>query len=403
MGLLQLSFVNFRKDAYLLIEGKEDNHRFYIIQSGRVRCFKANDPYHLSSQILGPGDFVGVIPCMAGRLQVESVIAETDVKCISVKKEQYPELIEKNIPVAMKIIRTFATRMRKMNEQLTKLTLNNVSADTPEHIFEVAAYYDSIGSSDIATYAYYRYLKECPKGQNIPLAQQRFIKLKPTSRAVHFEPSADTVRSYPKDCMIFSESQSGPDMFIIQDGQVAISKMVNGNEVTLAMLKRGDMFGEMALLEDKPRSASAIAHDDCRVMVVNRQNFDQMVSSQPQLVTRLTMTLSERMWSMYRQLDNACLNDPLHKMVDILALQIEKTRNYTGEVTTDLTLQDVANLCGIPLEKQSVAMVQLQNEKCIKISRGKIVIPSCQELIKAALFYRNEDRRKEDRLKAQAN
>ncbi|MGP1512400.1 MAG: Crp/Fnr family transcriptional regulator [Treponema sp.] len=390
--MLQLSYVNFRKDSYLLIEGKEESNRFYIIQSGQVRCFRANDPYNISAKILGPGDFVGVIPCMAGRFQVESVLALTDVKCISVKKEQYPELIEKNIPVALKIIRTFANKMRTMNEQLTKLTLNNISLDTPEHICEVAAYYDNAGCSDIATYAYYRYLKECPKGRNIPFAQKRFVALKPSSKAVYFEPTGDLARNYPKDCMIFSESQSGSDMFIIQDGQVAISKVVNGNEVMLAVLKKGDMFGEMALLENKPRSASATAHEDCRLMVVNRQNFDQMVGTQPQLVARLTTTLSERMWSMYRQLDNACLHDYQHKMVDMLALQMEKNRRYTGQIQTDFALQDVANLCGIPAEKQSIAIVQLQSEKIIKVLGGKIFISDCQELLKLAAFYRKEER-----------
>ena len=390
--MLQLSYVNFRKDSYLLIEGKEEHSRFYIIQSGQVRCFRANEPYNVSTKVLGPGDFVGVIPCMAGRFQVESVIALTEVKCISVKREQYPELIEKNIPVALKIIRTFANQMRTMNEQLTKLTLNNVSADTPEHICEVAAYYDNAGATDIAAYAYYRYLKECSKGRNIPFAQKRFIAIKPRTKAVYFEPAPDLTRTYPKGCMIFSESQRGADMFIIQEGQVAISKVVNGNEVMLAVLKKGDMFGEMALLEDKPRSASAIAHEDCKLMVVNRQNFDQMVGSQPQLVTRLTTTFSERMWSMFRQLDNACLSDYQHKMVDMLALQMEKIRKDSGSIQTDLSLHDIANLCGIPAEKQSIAIVQLQSEKIIKISGGKIFISDCQELLKQAAFYRKEER-----------
>lgn len=390
--MLQLSYVNFRKDSYLLIEGKEEYSRFYIIQSGQVRCFRANEPYNDSTKVLGPGDFVGVIPCMAGRFQVESVIALTEVKCISVKREQYPELIEKNIPVALKVIRTFANQMRTMNELLTKLTLNNVSADTPEHICEVAAYYDNAGATDIAAYAYYRYLKECPKGRNIPFAQKRFIAIKPRTKAVYFEPAQELTRTYPKGCMIFSESQRGADMFIIQEGQVAISKVVNGNEVMLAVLKKGDMFGEMALLEDKPRSASAIAHEDCKVMVVNRQNFDQMVGSQPQLVTRLTTTFSERMWSMFRQLDNACLSDYQHKMVDMLALQMEKIRKDSGSIQTDLSLHDIANLCGIPAEKQSIAIVQLQSEKIIKISGGKIFISDCQELSKQAAFYRKEER-----------
>ncbi|MEE1166854.1 MAG: cyclic nucleotide-binding domain-containing protein [Treponema sp.] len=388
--MLQLSFVKFKKDSYLLIEGKDQNDRFYIIQTGKVRCFKANDPNNVSLKNLGTGDFVGVIPCMTGHLQIESAVAMTDVTCISVRKDQYPALIEKNIPVALKIIRTFANRMRTMNEQLTQLTLNNVSSDTPEHIFDVAKYYDTNGSSDVATYAYYRYLKECPKGANVPVAQKRFIALKPTSNAVYYEPTEELVRKYPKDTMIMSESQGGHDMFVIQEGQVSISKVVNGNEVILAVLKRGDMFGEMALLENKPRSASAIAHEDCRLMVINQKNFDQMVSTQPQLISRLTVTLAERLWSMYRQLDNASIQNPLNKMIDMLALQMEKQKKFTGPEQTDLTPNELANMCGIPLKNQPAAIYQFQQEKIIKMVNSKIFVSDCLELSKQAAFFRKQ-------------
>jgi len=392
--LLQLSFVNFRKGSYLVVEGKADSDRFFIIQSGNVRCYKANDIPGGTPKMLGPGDFVGVIPCMSGHSQIETVIAMTDVTGISVRRDQYPELIMRNTPVAMKIIRTFANRMRSMNETLTKLTLNNVVADTPEQIFYVADYYDKAGNSDIAVYAYYQYLKACPHGSNFDKAKSRFVSLKAITHAVYFESTSDLLRTYPKDTMIFSENQNGPDMFIIQDGQVKISKVVNGNEVTLAMLKKGDMFGEMALLENKPRSASAVAHEQCRLMVVNRQNFDQMVSTQPQLIARLTTTLADRLWSMYRQLDNASLRDPLQRLIDMLALQIEKAKiNLAPSVQfqTDLTVYDLANMCGIPKELQAEGLYKLESDSHIKIINDKIMVPDCLELVKQAAFYRKQN------------
>ena len=388
--MLQLSFVNFRKGSYLVVEGKAESDRFFIIQSGNVRCFKATDAPGGPIKLLGPGDFVGVIPCMSGHSQIETVIAITDVTGISVRRDQYPELIMRNTPVAMKIIRTFANGMRSMNETLTKLTLNNVVADTPEHIFDVADYYDKAGFSDIAVYAYYQYLKACPRGINTGRAKERFIVLKERTHAVYFELTPDLLRVYPKNTMIFSESQNGPDMFVIQEGQVKISKVVDGNEVTLAMLKKGDMFGEMALLENKPRSASAIAHEPCKLMAVNRQNFDLMVATQPQLISRLTTMLADRLWSMYRQIDNANLHDPLHKLIDILALQVEKTKINVSQQNiqyqTDLTPYDLANMCGLPKEQQAESLIRLQSDSHVRFVNGKILVPDCRELVKQAAF-----------------
>ena len=388
--MLQLSFVNFRKGSYILVEGKNDSDKFYIIKTGNVKCFKMNDPNNISTKTLGPGDFVGVIPCMSGHSQIENVVALTDVSCISVRKDQYSELIEKNTSVALKIIRTFAHRVRSMNEQLTQLALNSISIDSPEHIFDVAEYYDRVRRTDIAAYAYNSYLRECPQGLKAFEATSRLNMLRSSVVAQPFTAHSELVRSYKKDTMIFSESQSGSDMFIIQDGVVSISKVVDGNEVTLAMLKRGDMFGEMALLENKPRSASAIAHEDCRLMVVNRQNFDQMVGTQPQLISRLTTMLSERLWSMYRHLDNACLRDYQHKMIDMLALQLEKNRKYSGPYQSDISVMDLATMCVIPQHHLYTVTSEFQSNGRIKIVNGKIYVPDCLEVLKQSAFCRKQ-------------
>jgi CRP-like cAMP-binding protein len=196
--------------------------------------------------------------------------------------------------------------------------------------------------------------------------------------------------------MIFSECQNGQDMFIIQEGQVKITKIVNNTEVILAVLKKGDFFGEMALLADTPRSASILAFEDCQLMVVNRKNFEQMVTSQPQFVSRLTVTLSERLWSMERQLSNAAIVNLVHKMVDMLSLQLEKEKFVLPEAGKvprqfDLTPGDIATMCGIPYEKQRLTIEAFLKQAPVKLDdRGKIFVPDCVEIVKAAIFYRKQ-------------
>ena len=394
--MLQLSFVNFRKDSYILVEGRPATDRFFIIQRGKVLCKKeVSVSTGDNSYTLGPGDFIGVIPCMSGRSQIETVIALTDVVAISVRRDQYPELIEKNTPVAMKIIRTFANKMSNMNDVLRKITLKSNIISSYEQLFTIASYYEKVGKRDLAIYGYYQYMKACPQGVYLQRAKQRFIALKPTSRAVYFETPKEPIRYYPKDTMIFSECQSGHDMFIIQEGQVTISKVVDGNEVILAVLKKGDFFGEMALLENKPRSASAIAHEDCRLMTVNRKNFDQMVATQPQLISRLTTTFAERLWAMTRQLENTQIRDPMAKLLDMLALQLEKTKvAVTPGVSWqfDLTPFDLAHMCGIPQNEQGDILTTFISDSRIRLNNNKIFIKDCDELLKYSEFVRKQKR-----------
>ncbi len=393
--MIQLQICKFPKGSYIVVEGNSDSNRFFIIQHGGVQCFKATGS-GTAPVLLGPGDFVGVVSCMSGHLQIETAIAVTDVVAISVKREQYSDLIVKNTPVALKIIKTFANRMRTMNEMLTKATLNSVAKESYEQIFRVAQFYEQIRKFNIAEYAYYQYLKTRPIGQNAEIAKRKFIELKQKVQTQYLEPTKETIREYPKDTMIFSESQGGSDMFIIQSGEVSISKVVDNNEVTLAVLKKGDMFGEMALLENKPRSASAIAHSDCRVMVLNLANFNLMVSTQPQMISRLTTTLAERLWSMYRQLDNANLKEPLAKMIDMLSLQLEKQKIQINTIgskqhQTELTLQDLVNMCAIPQILQPKAIYEFEQDPHIKIIDGKIFIKDMLELTKQAAFYRKQN------------
>ena len=387
---MQLAFVNYRKDSYIVVEGKPTSDKFFIIKQGNVRCFKAVD-FGENSAVLGPGDFIGVVPCMAGRLQTETAIAVTDVTLIVVRKDQYIDLIQSNTPIALKIIRTFSDRMRKLNDTLTKLTLQDAVVVSPEQLFTIASFYNKIGQTDIAVYCYYQYLKVCPQGKKTDTAKKMFVALKQHTKAVYFEPSADAIRSYPKNTMIFSECQGGSDMFIIQSGQVKITKVVDDNEVILAVLKKGDFFGEMALLEDKPRSASAIAFEDCKLLVVNKQNFNQMIQTQSQMVFRITTTFAERIWGLYRQLENTAITDPINKLLDMLALQAEKMKlQYTSGTSYqfNITPVDLANMCGIPKEKQAEVLRVFIHNSRIKIVNDQVYSKDLNDLIQFSVYCR---------------
>ena len=391
--MLQLSFVNFKPNSHILLEGTPATDRFFIIQSGKARTYNENPIPGIKPEILGPGDFIGVVACMSGHSQTKNVVAIEPVTAIMVMKSQYPELIAQNTPVAIKIVKSFARDMRIVNDQLTQLTAKMNLVDSPEEIFHIAEYYEKQGLNDIACYGYYQYIKHCSTGINLDLAKAKFIKLKPRSRAVYFEPTNEVVRTYPANTMIMAECQSGGDMFIIQDGSVRITKVVDGKEIILAILKKGDMFGEMALLENKPRSASAIAHTTCQLMVVNKTNFNQMVTTQPQMISKLTTTFADRLWAMYRQLANTTLSDPREKLIDMVALQIEKlkTTPVKGEVyNTGISVVDLLKMCAIPVEQQNSAYNQLLSDQNVKIVNSQVLVPNVNEIIKQAAFYRKQ-------------
>ena len=99
---------------------------------------------------------------------------------------------------------------------------------------------------------------------------------------------------------IFKERETGEAMFVVLDGTVKITKMVAGNKFkTLVALGVGDFFGEMALLDGQPRSASAITHGVARVLRIGREEFSGLMSENPYLglkvVIRLARNLTDRL------------------------------------------------------------------------------------------------------------
>ncbi|GHV84864.1 Crp/Fnr family transcriptional regulator [Spirochaetia bacterium] len=398
-GPLQLTFVNYKKDSYIVVEGKSAD-RFYIIRQGKVRLFKDVEVVEEEGgSVLGPGDFFGVVSTMSSHSQIETAQAMTDVTLISVMKDQYGQLIQNNTPVAMKIILQFSKRMRYLDEALTRLTLKSNAQEDASHLYKVAEYYTRQSQYNQAYYAYHRYIKYCPRGENINKARELLMKIGPYAQSVNLDYKADEFnRVYPKDNMIFSEGEPGEELFIIQKGSVKIAKIVDNNEVLLAVLKSGDIFGEMALLESKPRAACAVAYEECQVMAVNRANFERMVGTQPQIVARLTTLLAERIWFIYKQLANTLINDPIGRMYDALLIQLEKNRVTisTSTYTFDFGPKELVNMVGIPQNEGVLVLRKLMENKKIQIikdkEKDKIHSMDVEDIAKQTDFYRKMQR-----------
>ena len=167
----------------------------------------------------------------------------------------------------------------------------------------------------------------------------------------------------------------------------------------------GDIFGEMALLENKPRSASAIAYEDAYLLAVNKQNFERMVQAQPQIVTRLTQLLAERIWFIYKQLANTLISDPLGRMYDALHIQLEKNRIPIKNGAThafDFGPKDLINMVGLPISEGNQVVQQLLSNKMFRLIDNKIVVQDMSEIVKQAEYYRKMQKIERARKESQA-
>jgi CRP-like cAMP-binding protein len=389
----QLGVVTYKKDTYIIIEGNQADC-FFIIQQGQVKTYKDAMVKGENDETLNPGDFFGVISTMSSHSHIESVQALTDVVLISVRQNQYVGLIQKNSQVAIKIILQFSKRLRYLNETLARITLKKITEDGPNLLYDVAEYYLGQKQYNQAGHAYTQYIKRCPNGEKAASARDKLERLGSRVQLTQFAAN-DMNRTYRKDTMLFAEGEPGEELFIIQKGSIKITKIVDHKEVLLAMLKPGDILGEMALLEGKPRAASALAYEDCEVMAVNKANFELMIKNQPQLITKITTLLADRLWLIYKQLANALLENPLGRMYDALLIQLEKNRvSLDGKTpyTFAFGQPELINMVGLPEKKGNEVFGEMLQNKFLQITGGKIHTTSTEEIFKQSEYFRKMDK-----------
>jgi CRP-like cAMP-binding protein len=111
------------------------------------------------------------------------------------------------------------------------------------------------------------------------------------------------LKHFPKGTGLFAEGDEGEELYIIRSGKVAIKKRVAHGEVVVAILEKGDFFGEMALLERIPRTASAEMIEDGDMIVLGSHDFAEMLKSIPEMAVRMLRKYSLRLRETTKQIE----------------------------------------------------------------------------------------------------
>lgn len=143
---------------------------------------------------------------------------------------------------------------------------------------------------------------------------------------------SDLGRLYSDGEIICKEGEKGEVMYVIQSGKIKITKKSAGGDLTIATLEDGEIFGEMALFDRLPRSATATASGNTRVLSVDRKKLFSSISRDPTLVFKLLESMSQRI----RKLDDDFTKlkknklDILHAYMDVdetCSLILEEAKN----------------------------------------------------------------------------
>jgi len=198
-------------------------------------------------------------------------------------------------------------------------------------------------------------------------------------------------RRYGTGEILFQKGDPGDGLLAILGGRIRISALSeDGREVVFNLLGPGDLFGEIALLDGKERTANATAVEPSELLVIGRSDFMPFIQSRPDLCTRLLAVLCERVrWVSDLYEDAVFLNLPARlakRLLRLAATNGERTAAGT-RITIKLSQQELGNYMGTTRESINKHLRAWQNDGIIAIERGHIVIrePETLELITSAL------------------
>lgn len=194
-------------------------------------------------------------------------------------------------------------------------------------------------------------------------------------------------KTYPAGSSIFKEGDLGEEMFIIQSGQVKITKKTTDGEKTLVILSDGDFFGEMAVIDNEPRSAGAIAQTDTKLIVLNQNVFDETMQSNAHIVKKILRNMSSRLREANKQIANLMLKDINRRVANTLMMLVHKHGRQTDKgfvMDITLTVAELANMVGLSQDMSKVKeiLIKFEKAKIIRLDGPQIQILSVEYLEK---------------------
>lgn len=190
------------------------------------------------------------------------------------------------------------------------------------------------------------------------------------------------VRILNKGEILFNEGDEGDEMFLIKSGKIRIVKeMDNGEEKVLAFLGEGSFFGEMAILDNIPRSASAIAETNTELIIVDRNAFLSKINENPFIkftISTLTHRLRRvnEMW-IYQGIPNDMI-----RFIRYLKYRAKKINLETGfDIDTGIpnNIEEISVILAIEQNKLKGYFKELEKECIIEIDES-IIIKSIEKL-----------------------
>ena len=395
--------IQYSKGSIIYFEGDRDD-RIFILQRGVILLsstdIESGEP--VSEQVRS-GEFFGVKSSLGHFQREETATVVQDALAVALTVQEFELMFSNNKALIMKMLRVFSNQLRQIHRK-TESILNNVMEDQQTGMLTVAKAFFDDEQYRSACDVYLKFLKRYPdtlrkdevtklyadaklrserSASREKLAEVSEAPSEGSSLPIFSLPAFERFKKvYEPGQVIIDEHEPGDCFYLIQSGNVQLAKCVNGSSKNLDILKPGEFFGEMAILDKSPRSATCIAAGRVECLEFNKENFEILITGNPQIALILLKLFCKRIYDQKRRFKILVVKDLQAKIADVFLMldemnsssKIDKQRRF------NVTVSDIAHWAGLSQEATRDEVNRLVEKRKIEVYETYVIVHNIEEM-----------------------
>ena len=197
-----------------------------------------------------------------------------------------------------------------------------------------------------------------------------------------------SMKEIPKSDPIYFAEDPSSSIFFLKKGRVKLTRTSpDGKEMIMGLINPGEVFGEMAIVDDGERTDYAITLDECLICAISKRDFKDFVEKNPELNLKITKLIGFRMRKYSERIEELVFKDAQQRVISfILNLANEQGKRIGDELFLKpfLTHQDIAELTACSRQTVNSILTDLREQGLINFDRKKLIIENESELKKLA-------------------
>jgi CRP-like cAMP-binding protein len=187
-------------------------------------------------------------------------------------------------------------------------------------------------------------------------------------------------KEFAQGTVLFHDGEPGKEMYVVQQGRVNVSKRVGGVDKILASLGPGEFVGEMSILSNRPRSATATCAEPSKLLVIDAKTFEAMIRSNAEIAVRMIKKLSDRLAEANEQIETLLFADGSSRVVHFLATAAEKTPRGPAGHRIEILPSELAARVGVKPEQAKDVLGKLVKSGIVAVQADGFLVPDVAKL-----------------------